>query len=76
MQLSAWHYEIDTLPRFDKTSNGDYDLYIPVGVYPYTLERVNVILEFRIGDASVERIGFNKNNPHGVIISITSDFIS
>ena len=76
MQLSAWHYEIDTLPRFDKTPNGDYDLYIPVGVYPYTRERVNVILEFRIEDESVERIGFNKNNPYGVITSITGDFIS
>lgn len=76
MQLSAWHYEIDTLPRFNRTSNGDYDLLIPVGVYPYTRERVNVIMEFRIDNAGVERIGFNRNNRHGVITSITGDFIS
>lgn len=76
MQLSAWHYEIDTLPRFDKMSNGGYDLYIPIGVNPYTRERVNIIVEFKIGDTSIERIGFNKNNPHGVVTSITGDFIS
>jgi len=76
MELNAWHYEIDTLPRFEMMPNGDCDLFIPVGVYPFTRERVNVIVEFKTRNASIERIGFNRNNPFGVIISITSDFLS
>ena len=76
MELLAWHYEIDTLPRFEITPNGDYKLFIPIGVYPFTQDRVNVIIEFKAGNENVERIGFNKNNQLGVINSITSDFLS
>jgi len=76
MQLIAWHYEIDTLPRLDGTPDGGFDLSVPVGVYPYTRERVNVLIEFKVGEAAVERIGFNQNNPLGVVTSITGDYLS
>lgn len=75
MRFNIWHYEIDTLPRFEKEGES-YNLYMPVGVYPYTNERVNVIIEFKINDSDIKRIGFNRNNPLGVITPITEEFIN
>ena len=79
MEFLRWHYEIDTLPRFEVAQQGGqalYDLYVPVGYKSDEPRRLNLIIEFKVDGGPINRIGFNRSNPLGHITPVTSDFVA
>lgn len=75
----CWHYEIDTLPRFQKAEDQEgqsHHLYLPVGVWAEPRQAFNIILEIWINDNPSFRIGFDDTNPNGFVRGITRDAIA